>query len=150
MLLRRMAVAVITGNRGSELAASEAGIRGGQGGKSGKLSLRLRPAEIQAIRALAEPEGYSAQAWIVRLLRYRLEGAIPFAREELEVQRAAIRELSAVGRNLNTITHRLLRSGEFDVSNLKLDALAKAIEQLRREMIATITRATYRAHRSDG
>lgn len=148
MLLRRMVATVVAQPGNAHLLS--AGIRGGRGGQSGQIKLRLRPAEIRAVRALAEPEGYSAQAWIVRLLRYRLERAIPFAREELEVQRAAIRELSAVGRNLNTIAHRLLRSGQFEGGNLKLDALAKAVEQLRREMVATITRAAHRAHRSDG
>jgi hypothetical protein len=147
MLLRRMVATVVAQSGNTRHMSAET--RGGRGGQGSQIKLRLRPAEVQAIRALAEPEGYSAQAWIVRLLRYRLEGAIPFAREELEVQRAAIRELSAAGRNLNTITHWLLRSGQFESGNLKLDALAKAVEQLRREMVATLTRATHRAHRSD-
>ncbi|MGH8182602.1 MAG: hypothetical protein ACREPH_02965 [Rhodanobacteraceae bacterium] len=60
--------------------------------------LQLRPSEVQAIRALVEPEGYSAQAWIVRQLRYRLGDAVPFAKDELSAQHDAIRELSAVGR----------------------------------------------------
>ncbi|MDE2467108.1 MAG: hypothetical protein KGO02_25860 [Alphaproteobacteria bacterium] len=109
--------------------------------------LRLRSSEAQAIRALAEPEGHSAQAWIVRQLRYRLEGAVPFAKEELAAQHGAIRELAAVGRNLNTLTHRLLRSGQFAEGMLDLQALAQAVERLRREMMATTTRASHRAHR---
>ena len=108
--------------------------------------LRLRPSEAQAIRALAEPEGCSAQAWIVRQLRYRLEGAVPFAKEELAAQHDAIRELAAVGRNLNTLTHRLLRSGQFAEGMLDLQALAQAVERLRREMMATTTRASHRAN----
>ena len=148
MLLRRMVATVVVQPGNAHLVSAE--IHGGRGGQGGQIKLRLRPTEIRAVRALAEPEGYSAQAWIVRLLRYRLEGAIPFAREELEAQRIAIRELSAVGRNLNTITHRLLRSGQLEGGNLKLDALAKAVEQLRLEMVTTITRATHRAHRCDG
>lgn len=87
--------------------------------------LRLRPAEIRDIRALAEPEGYSAQAWIVRQLRYQLEGAVPFAKEELSAQHDAIRELAAVGRNLNTLTHRLLRSGQFAEGMLDLSLNAR-------------------------
>lgn len=150
LLLRRMAVTILTQHENHCGVAPASEVRGGRGGKTGRVMLRLRPVEIQAIRELAEPEGHSAQAWIVRLLRYRLEGAIPFAQVESEALRAAIRELSAVGRNLNTITHRLLRSGQFEGGNLNLDALAKAVEQLRREMVATVTRATHRAHRSDG
>ncbi len=149
-LLRRMAVTILTGQGGARAALPASEMRGGQGGKSARVMLRLRPSEIQAIRALAEPEGYSAQAWIVRQLRYRLEGAVPFAKEELSAQHDAIREISAVGRNLNTLTHRLLRSGRFAEGMLDLQALARSVERLRREMTATTTRASHRAHRADG
>ena len=145
-LLRRMAVTVIAGQAGALGSPPSREMRGGQGGKSSRLMLRLRPSEAQAIRALAEPEGYSAQAWIVRQLRYRLEGAVPFAQDELSAQHEAIRELAAVGRNLNTLTHRLLRSGQFAEGMLDLQALAQAVERLRREMMATTTRASHRAH----
>ena len=150
MLLRRMVAAVIVqcGDPGAPLPKSET--RGGRSGYGGQIKLRLRPSEARAIRALAEPEGYSAQAWIVRQLRHRLEGAVPFAKEELSAQHDAIRELSAVGRNLNTITHRLLRSGQFEAGLLDLQALAKSVERLRREMTATTTRASHRGHRADG
>lgn len=149
-LLRRMAVTVIAGQDGSLATLPASEMRGGQGGRGSRVMLRLRPSEVQAIRALAEPEGYSAQAWIVRQLRHRLEGAVPFAKEELSAQHDAIRELSAVGRNLNMLTHRLLRSGQFAGGMLDLQALAKSVEQLRREMMATTTRASHRAHRTDG
>ncbi len=149
MLLRRIAVAVITQNRGAELTASEAKIRGGQNGKGGKLSLRLRPSEIQAIRVLAEPEGYSAQAWIVRQLRHRLEAAVPFAKDELDVLRDAIRELGSVGRNLNTMLHVLHRSGHFEDGRLDLQALHERVDQLRRAVTATVTHAAHRGHRGN-
>lgn len=149
-LLRRMAVTIVAGQAGADAAVPASEMRGGQGGKSARVMLRLRPWEIQAIRALAEPEGHSAQAWIVRVLRHRLEGAVPFAKEELSTQHEAIRELSAVGRNLNTLTHRLLRNGQFEQGMLDLQGLAKAVERLRREMTATTTRASHRAHRADG
>jgi len=147
MLLRRMVTAVIAqyGNIGDALPESDT--RGGRRGHGGQIKLRLRPSEVRAIRAVAEPEGYSAQAWIVRQLRHRLEGAVPFSKDELCAQHDAIRELSAVGRNLNTLTHRLLRSGQFEGGLLNIQALAKSVERLRREMTATTTRASHRAHR---
>lgn len=111
MLLRRMIAAVVRQRCGPNAALPASETRGGRRGYGGQIKLRLRPVEVRAIRALAEPEGYSAQAWIVHQLRHRLEGAVPFAKEELSAQHDAIRELSAVGRNLNTIAHRLLRSG---------------------------------------
>ena len=106
--------------------------------------MRLWANEIRAIRALAGPEGYSAQAWIVRQLRQRLEGAVPFAKDELVELRDAIRELSAVGRNLNTLVHVLLRSDRLVGDLLDLPDLAKRVETLRRTVTATMIRATHR------
>lgn len=71
-LLRRMAVTIIARQDDVHSAPPAAEMRGGKGGMGSRVMLRLRPVEIQAIRALAEPEGYSAQAWIVRQLRHRL------------------------------------------------------------------------------
>lgn len=146
-LLRRMAVTILARQRDASAVPPASEMRGGKDGRGSRVMLRLRMSEIQAIRALAEPEGYSAQAWIVRQLRHRVEGAVPFAKEELSAQHDAIRELSAVGRNLNTITHRLLRSDQFEAGLLDLQALARSVERLRREMISTTTRAAHRARR---
>ena len=120
------------------------GIRGGQGGQ---IRLRLRLAEIQAIRTLAEPEGYSAQAWIVRQLRHRREDAVPFAKEELTELREALRELGALGRNLNKLLHILQRSDRFLEGLLDLKTLSDAVERLRRAVTETMTRDGRAAHR---
>lgn len=146
-LLRRMAVTILAKQRDASAVPPASEMRGGKGGRGSRVMLRLRMSEIQAIRAFSEPEGYSAQAWIVRQLRYRLEGAVPFSKDELAAQHDAIRELSAVGRNLNTLTHRLLRGGQFEAGLLDLRALAKSVERLRGEMISTTTRASHRVHR---
>ena len=150
LLLRRMAATVIAQHDHGGTAVPRSDTRGGRGGHGGQLKLRLLPAEVQAIRALAEPEGYSAQAWIVRQLRQRIEGAVPFANAELDALRDATRELGAVGRNLNTLLHVLHRSGRFEECGLDLQRLNTGIEQLRREVTATMTRATHRGLRADG
>lgn len=144
ILLRRMVATVIAHNLEAVCALPKSDTHGGQGGYSGRIMLRLRPTEIRAIRALAGPEGYSAQAWIVRQLRQRLEGAIPFAKEELVELRDAIRELSAVGRNLNTLVHVLLRSDRLVGNLVDLPDLARKVETLRRTVTATMIRATHR------
>lgn len=149
MLLRRMTVAVIAQNRGDNRSISKEDARGGQGGRGGKIYLRLRPAEAEAIRALAEPEGYSAQAWIVRQLRHRLEDAVPFAKSELDALRDAIRELAAIGRNLNSLLHVLYRSDRFEESRLDLQTLHAGVDQLRRTVTTTMTRATHRGYRAE-
>jgi|SRR5579875_42069 len=140
-LLRKMVEQVLAGNeKPSDLERFQ-----GRPGYTGQLRLRLRPKEVAAIRALAKPAGQSAQGWVVAQLRHRLEGAVPFASEELAVMRDAIREIGSVGRNLNTITRHLLRTGQFLTGQLELDALAKAVERIRREMVATLTRANHRS-----
>jgi len=149
MVLRRMVVAVVAqgGKGASALAKSDTA--GGRGGHGGRLMLRLRPTEVRAIRALAEPEGCSAQAWIVRQLRHRLEDAVPFVKEELDELRDVIRELAALGRNLNTLLHVLHRSARFEEGRLDLQALHAGVDTLRKTVTATMTRATHRGYRGD-
>lgn len=141
-LLRKIVEQVLAGN---EKPLDMERFGGPRSGHTGQLRLRLRPKEVAAIRALAKPAGQSAQGWVVSQLRHRLEGAVPFAREELDVMRDAVREIGGVGRNLNTITRHLLRSGQFLADQLELGALSKAVERIRREMIATLTRANHRS-----
>ncbi|MEO6967599.1 MAG: hypothetical protein ABI132_03965 [Rhodanobacteraceae bacterium] len=147
MLLRQMIVAVLAQNGGMVSALLRSETRGGRGGCGGQLRLRLRAAEIQAIRTLAEPEGYSAQAWIIRQLRHRLEDAVPFAKEELNELREALRETGALGRNLNKLLHILQRSDRFLEGLLDLKTLSTAVERLRHAVMDTMTRATHRGHR---
>jgi len=147
MLLRRIVAAVLTQHADEVLAFSATQTRGGRGGHGGQVKLRLWPEEVRAIRALAEPEGYSAQAWVVRQLRHRLEDAVPFAKDELSELREALRELGALGRNLNKLLHLLQRSDRFLDGSLDLRALHASVERLRRAVTETVTRATHRGHR---
>lgn len=150
MLLRRMVAAVVTQHDTGAPAAPKLDTHGGRGGHGSRIMLRLRPAEVEAIRALAEPEGYSASAWIVLQIRHRIVGAVPFANAELDALRDAIRELGAIGRNLNTLLHVLHRSGRFEQGGLDLKRLSDGVEQLRCTVTATMTRATHRDHRAEG
>lgn len=140
-LLRKMVDQVLASNE----KPSDLERFGPRAGYTGQLRLRLRRKEVAAIRALAKSAGQSAQGWVVAQLRHRLEGAVPFAPAELDVMRDAIREIGALGRNLNTITRHLMRTDQLLVGQLELDALAKAVERIRREMIATLTRANHRS-----
>jgi len=143
LFLRKMIATVLASTEAGTSALPIAEIRGGRGGSGGQLRLRLQPDEVRAIRALAEPEGYSAQAWVVRQLRHRLKGAIPFAKEELDELREVMRELGALGRNLNRMLHILQRTDRLEGS-LEMQALSASIEQLHRVVTETFTRATHR------
>lgn len=149
MMLRRMVSVVLVQSSNTTLPLATTGTRGGRGGYGGQIKLRLRPCEVRAIRALAEPEGYSAQAWIVRQLRHRLEDAVPFAKEELNELREVLRELGAFGRNLNKLLHILQRSDRFLEGQLDLQSLSASVERLRRAVTETMTRATHRGHRDE-
>lgn len=150
MLLRRMVATVVAQRDAGAAAVGKSDTHGGRGGHGSRIMLRLRPAEVEAVRALAEPEGYSASAWIVLQIRHRIVGAVPFANAELDALRDAIRELGAIGRNLNTLLHVLHRSGRFDQGELDLKRLNDGVEQLRCTVTATMTRATHRGHRAEG
>lgn len=145
-LLRKMVDQVLAGNERPSDLERFGGIRRGY---TGQLRLRLRRKEVTAIRDLAKPAGQSAQGWVVAQLRHRLEGAVPFAKEELDAMHDAVREIGRVGRNLNTITRHLVRTGQFLAEELELGALSKAVERIRREMIATLIRATHRSGTSE-
>ena len=149
MMLRRMVSVVLAQSSKTTLPLATTGTRGGRGGYGGQIKLRLLQREVRAIRALAEPEGYSAQAWIVRQLRHRLEDAVPFAKDELNELREALRELGALGRNLNKLLHILQRSDRFLEGQLDLQSLGDNIERLRRAVTETMTRATHRGHRDE-
>ena len=146
VLLRKMIDQMLAGNE-KPSDVERFGIR--RKGYTGQLRLRLRRKEVTAIRVLAETAGQSAQGWVIAQLRHRLEGAVPFAREELAAMHDAVREIGSVGRNLNSITRHLLRTGQFFADQLNLNELSKVVERIRREMIATLTRASHRNGTSD-
>lgn len=148
MFLRKMIAAVLASSESGTSTSLNPEIRGGRNGTGGQIRLRLQPDEVRAVRALAEPEGYSAQAWIVRQLRHRLDGAVPFATDELDELRGVMRELGALGRNLNRVLHILQRTGRLEGS-LDMQALSASIERLRRTVTETITRASHRGLRAD-
>lgn len=143
ILLRRM-VATILSEVVPDAPVLRSETRGGRGGQRGQIKLRLWANEIKAIRALAEPEGYSAQAWIVRQLRHRLESAVPFAKDELNELRDALRQIGAIGRNLNALVHMLHRRDRLAGDLVDVPTLAKKVETLRRAVVAMMTRATHR------
>ena len=150
MLLRRMVAVIVAQHDTDAPAAPKSDTHAGRGGHGSRIMLRLRPAEVEAIRALAEPEGYSASAWVVLQIRHQIVGAVPFATAELDALRDAMRELGAIGRNLNTLLHVLHRSGRFEQGRLDLKRLSDSVERLRSTITATMTRATHRGHRAEG
>ena len=126
-LLRQMVMRVL--QDAGESSGPEPG--GDQGRTGGQIRLRLHDHEVRRILELAKPAGQSAQGWIIALVRERIEDAVPFTKEDLAELREAIREIGPVGRNLNTITHRLLRSDQWSDSQIEfVQAAAEATEKV--------------------
>lgn len=116
----------------------------------GQIRLRLHDHEVRRIRELATPAGQSTQGWVVALIRERIEKAVPFAKQDLVELREAIREIGPVGRNLNTITHRLLRSDQWNDSQIEfVRAAADATEKVHRAVRNLAERAKRRAGAGD-
>lgn len=109
ILLRQMVERVLRAN--GRVAGCEA--CGDRGGRGGRLTVRLTGAEVAQVRAFAKPAGQSAPGWVVALVRQRLGHAVPFSGGELAELHDAIRELSAVGKNINMIAHRLMKTDRY-------------------------------------
>jgi hypothetical protein len=145
-LLRQMVKRVLEssgGRSGPELSS-------GLGGKGGQLRLRLCKAEVRRIRELAEPSGQSAPGWVVALIRQQIEHAVPFSKDELAELREAIRAIGPIGRNLNMITHRLLRSDQWsDAQGEFVQAAERAVEKIHRAVRNMAQKASHRTGAAD-
>lgn len=128
---------------GTELSA-------GRGGQGGQLRLRLWDREVKRVRELAESSGQSAQGWVIALIRQQLEHAVPFSKDELAELREAIREIGPIGRNLNMIAHRLLRSDQWsDAQGEFVQAAERAVEKVHRAVRNLAQQASHRTGAAD-
>jgi hypothetical protein len=145
-LLRQMVKRVIE----SSGKRSGLGLSAGRGGRGGQLRLRLWNHEVRRIRELAEASGQSAQGWVVALIRQQLEHAVPFSKDELAELREAIRAIGPIGRNLNMITHRLLRSDQWsDAQGEFVQAAERAVEKIHRAVRNMAQKASHRTGAAD-
>lgn len=123
---------------------------GGNGGKGGQIHLRLCEHEVRRIRELAKPSGQSAPGWVVALIRQQIEHAVPFSKDELAELREAIRAIGPIGRNLNMITHRLLRSDQWsDGQGEFVQAAERAVEKVHCAVRNMAQKASHRTGAAD-
>jgi hypothetical protein len=94
----RMVVAKLTGG----LVASHPDEGSAERGKV-RREIRLTYAELQAVEALAEQEGFALSRWIVALVRARLGCGAQLGQQELELLARSNMQLLAIGRNLNQV-----------------------------------------------
>jgi predicted transcriptional regulator len=146
-LLRQVIAAIV--KRQPLPGTADRPFAGARAGYTGELHLRLRKHEIQRIHALAEPAGQSGPAWVVALIRERLGDATPFVASELDELAGAVRELGAVGRNLNLIAHRLMRTDQYSAQALQPERLAARVEAVHAAVRAMASRAASRVGAND-
>lgn len=141
-LLRQMVAALL--QKQSAPGSADRPFTGSRAGTTGELHLRLRAHEIERIRTLASAAGQSGPAWVVALIRQHLEGAAPFVASELDELAGAVRQLGAIGRNLNLIAHQLLRTDRYSAQALEPERLAAHVEAVHVAVRAMAARAASR------
>lgn len=99
-----------------------------EGEEGGRVDLRLRPADRRELDGRIASRGLSRARYVMRLLRSHLWGAPQFDAGELAALRAANRELTMVGINLNQIA----RAMNVDVVDRRPFELELLLPELRR------------------
>jgi len=85
------------------------------------VTIRLYADEREALKQHAAALGHTVTSWVSSLVRTHLRKAPLLAVSETEALLEAVRQLAAVGRNLNTVVHRLHKEGRW-AGNLDLYA----------------------------
>ena len=87
---------------------------------------------------------------MVALIRQRLGDATPFVERELDELSAAVRQLGAIGRNLNLLVHQLMRTDQYSAQALQPERLAARVEAVHAAVRAMASRAASRVGGKDG
>lgn len=147
-LLELIAERVVGGGAGAEDGEREQEQEGEASDARGKykgVHIRLREMDRAELREQAAATGHTLTGWVTAVLRARSRKAPLLAICETEALVEANRQLAAVGRNLNTVVHRLHREGRW-AGNLDLYArLLEAVKRHRARIEAVIASAHERA-----
>lgn len=140
MLLRLVMERVVAGAKG-EQGVGVTPIRGAKG----KLHITLSAAEAAAVREAARVEGKSNAAWVASLIRARLNQAPILTATEIQALEAATSQLASVGRNLNTVVHKLHKTKRWDAESAPLYSLISAVTLVRDKVYAVLAAGAERA-----
>jgi predicted DNA binding CopG/RHH family protein len=76
-----------------------------------RVTVRLVPEDRMLLRERAAARGMPAASYVSSLVRSHLRSLAPLPDRELEVLRAAVTQLAAIGRNLNAMARAALAGG---------------------------------------
>jgi hypothetical protein len=108
--------------------------------RQSRLYVRLTPGDRQLLQARSAARCLAPVTYVSVLLRAHLRALTPLPEAELRAIRQSIRELSAIGRNLNQIAHAAHQGGPVaGVSRDSLLSLLKACEAMRDHMRAYVS-----------
>lgn len=111
----------------------------------GRLYITLTAAEAEGARAAAKAEGKSNAAWVASLIRARLNKAEILTADEIQALEAATAQLASVGRNLNTVVHKLHKTKRWDAESAPLHTLISAVTLVRDKVYAVLAAGAERA-----
>lgn len=89
--------------------------------------------------------GLTTTGWVTSLIRARVRKAPLFARQEVEALIECVKALGAVGRNLNTVVHRLHREGTWHGTNVLYNDLLAEVRHVAAHVQVIIAAAHDRA-----
>ena len=97
-------------------------------GPSSRVYVRLRPEDLQLLRARVAARGMPAATYVSMLVRVHLRGLPPLPDKEYGALQGAVAALSMVGRNLNQIARVANQTQRIeDFSNADLQGLLRLV-----------------------
>ncbi|WP_187671867.1 plasmid mobilization relaxosome protein MobC [Zestomonas carbonaria] len=108
-----------------------------------RLTIALAEFLMDSVKLRAEAKGMATSRWISALVQSHVSNAPVATEKEVLMLRAMVRELSAIGRNINQIARHLNSTQNYN-KHVDLDALSKlptSIENTK-QGIRTVIRAT--------
>jgi predicted HicB family RNase H-like nuclease len=111
-----------------------------------RLTVRLPAYVREAAAGRAQAKGWRVTPWVAALVQSHIAATPVLTDAELQAVEAAIRELGAIGRNINQIA-RALNEAHFQTERVRLDRLAELSEKIdsTREAIRSLVRASRNA-----
>lgn len=115
-----------------------------------RITVRMPRFLMEAAKTRAKEKGMAPSRWIAALVQSNLIGRPVMNDAEVIELQANIRELAAIGRNLNQIA-KAINGASYEVERVRLDKLAELSQAIteNREAIRALVRASKNAWQSD-
>jgi predicted DNA binding CopG/RHH family protein len=115
-------------------------------GSPTRMTIRLPHATLQGVKSSAGSAGMAPSRWVASLVQSHVSKTPVLTDAELLTLEAALRELAAIGRNINQIA-RALNQAHFETERVRLDYLSLLNESITatRDEVRALVRASREA-----